>query len=393
MAKKRSGTMTPSTKSCADLSLERLEFFFDTFDQHAVAFSGGKDSTACLNLALEVARDKKKLPLRVYTFDEEAIPPETVEYMERIFQNDEIDFTWLCVPVEHRNACSRTQPYWHPWADEDKALWVRDLPSQATTDFKGFTRSSPEEAMEKLFSPKNGTLCNIMGIRCQESMTRFRSVAARRGFNACHVRTPCKWITKGYPIYDWKTEDVWVAPAVYGWDYNKAYDVMEACGIPRLQARCSPPFGEQPLRRLHTYKTCWPELWDKMTRRVHGAATAARYANTDLYGMGVKDSHLPEGKTWRQFVLQTMDTLDDKSRASVAHCINQCFTIHRNLAGVKAPIPDAVPHHVSGFCWKQMYRVARAGGDKLGRQFQTINSSARQERLKEREQKRIAASS
>ena len=42
-------------KSVLDLAYERLNSVFDHFDTVSVSFSGGKDSTVCLNLTLEVA--------------------------------------------------------------------------------------------------------------------------------------------------------------------------------------------------------------------------------------------------------------------------------------------------------------------------------------------------
>jgi len=49
-----------------DAAIKRFEYLFDNFDKVVVSFSGGKDSTVCLNLALEVAKKKNKLPLDVY---------------------------------------------------------------------------------------------------------------------------------------------------------------------------------------------------------------------------------------------------------------------------------------------------------------------------------------
>ena len=93
-----------------DAAIKRIHVLYDRFDKVVVAFSGGKDSTVCLNLALEVARERGKLPLDVYFFDEEAVHPETVEYVTRVASNPEIAFKWFCLPVQHRNACSRKEP-------------------------------------------------------------------------------------------------------------------------------------------------------------------------------------------------------------------------------------------------------------------------------------------
>ena len=71
-------------KSVLDLAYERLNNVFDQFDTVSVSFSGGKDSTICLNLTLEVARQRNRLPLDVVHWDEEAIPYQTEEYVRRV---------------------------------------------------------------------------------------------------------------------------------------------------------------------------------------------------------------------------------------------------------------------------------------------------------------------
>ena len=73
-------------------ALERFHTLFDRFDKVVVSFSGGKDSTACLNLALEVARERGALPLDVYFWDEEAIHPETIEYVQRVAALPDVRF-------------------------------------------------------------------------------------------------------------------------------------------------------------------------------------------------------------------------------------------------------------------------------------------------------------
>jgi len=370
-----------SDRDCLSLALERMEYVFDTFDQVAVSFSGGKDSTACLNLALQIATDKKRLPLDVFTFDEEAIPPETVEYTQRVADRDDIRFRWFCLPIEHRNACSSSSPYWYPWAPEDRAKWVRDLPATAITVPLLSKRAGIPDHVSKLYDPRNGLAANIMGIRSQESMTRHRAIVSKKGDRAW-VQPPSNapHVSNVYPIYDWRVEDVWLAPEVCGWDYNRAYETMTLAGVPFSLQRCCPPFGEQPIRGLWKFKQCWPQLWSKMVDRVHGAATAARYGNSDLYACGVSDEDLPEGMNWRGLTMTTMMKLDERARAEVADAISRLITTHRNRSS--NPLPDEIPDPQSGFCWRSLYTVAKVGGDKFGRQSQKIIKRALEERRK-----------
>ena len=163
-------------KSVLDLAYERLNNVFDQFDTVSVSFSGGKDSTICLNLTLEVARQRNRLPLDVVHWDEEAIPYQTEEYVRRVANEPDINLRWLCVPVIHRNACSRKEPYWYPWAEEVKDKWVRPLPPEAITKVENYNGhlvggrlSIP--FMAPLLYPveKYGRTAGVMGMRPEES--------------------------------------------------------------------------------------------------------------------------------------------------------------------------------------------------------------------------------
>ena len=87
------------SKDVLSLAKERIKIAFDRFDTVAVSFSGGKDSTACLNITLEEAKRRgiKKTP--VFFFDEEAIPFETEDYVRRVAADPAVDLRWFCLPV------------------------------------------------------------------------------------------------------------------------------------------------------------------------------------------------------------------------------------------------------------------------------------------------------
>ncbi|WP_030672406.1 phosphoadenosine phosphosulfate reductase family protein [Streptomyces sp. NRRL B-1347] len=367
------------------LACERTEYVLDTHDRATVAFSGGKDSTAVLNVALEVlAREKRlhrHLPLRVYFFDEEAIPYETEEYVRRVAQRDDIDLVWLCLPVQHRNACSRRSPYWWPWAPEDEAKWCRPLPPEAVTTWPGFPIWPPEERLSVpntngLLAPPPHTTATFMGIRAQESLIRAHAVRLRSVDNyivpyrpksnarqAAAVFHGNLW--KAYPIYDWLTEDVWAAVRLKGWDYNRAYDVMEMAGIGPAGQRCSPAFGEEPLQKIHTYAQCFPDVWARMAERVPGIGAAYRYARTELYGYGSKPDK-PAGMPWPDFIRHYLSKHGQKVQPQIAARIQEIVT--RHYSKVTHPILPATPHPVTGVSWAFLLTIAMRGDFKQRRQ-------------------------
>jgi predicted phosphoadenosine phosphosulfate sulfurtransferase len=340
---------------------ERIRLLYDRFDDVIVSFSGGKDSTAMLLCTIEVARELGKLPVTAFFYDEEAIHPETVDYVRRVYNDPDVDLKWFCLPVQHRNACSNSSPFWHPWHPEERHLWVRDLPPEGILTHPAFKfgQSMQEFGLELARMQRNKVI--IQGIRTEESLRRYRAVAIKKTDN--FISKPDKGVTFAYPIYDWSSKDVWKLVQVKNADYNRAYDVFNRTDKFEhfLTQRVCPPFGEEPLRGLYQYAQCWPELWSKMIHRVPGAATAARYANTELYSTGYK----PEQVSWRDHVENMLETYDPENRKKVAARINSFINYHKSQTD--EPIPHEQPHVLSGLSWKFISKVVTRG-DFKGRQ-------------------------
>ena len=364
-------------KDVYTLALERINRTYDIFDNVVVMFSGGKDSTVCLNLTLQVAKKRGKLPLKTFFFDEEAIPYQTIEYVERVADLPDIDMHWLCLPVKHRNGCSRSDPYWYPWAPEDKEKWTRPYPTHESVigldDVPMFpreieTRPSVPECNGLLFTPEEyGEVGVIMGIRSEESLTRVRTILQTGNGKRYEdyiinlkSKTACGNVFKVCPIYDMKTVDVWTAPKKFGWDYNTTYDLLEKLGLTHLQQRCAPPYGEEPMRGLWQYSLAFPELWEKMQSRVTGSATAARYANTELYAYnGLPDK--PKDMEWIEFIDYFLTKHPEPYRSRIKSSINGFIKAH--YSKTKDPILKT-SHHKSGIGWDFLLRIAMRGDFK-----------------------------
>ncbi len=365
-------------QSVYELALDRIRRLYALHDTIIVSFSGGKDSTVVLNLTAQVAAELGRLPVRVVSFDEEAIAYETEDYMRRCAQRPDLAFEWYCVPMKHRNACSNEESWWYPWHPNDREKWVRPMPPEAITEIPGYDGVGNPSSISDISciisnNVSLGRVCWLLGIRADESMTRRRAVLARTydnylirvvqgdswGSPSIPVLTPQY---KAYPIYDWTTEDVWTAPAKFGWDYSSAYDLMEMIGVPAAKQRLAPPFGEQPMRGLYIWRECFPDIWDRLQMRVPGAATGARYSRTELYAAGDTIAK-PPNMSWEEYIASLIARHpDEKVKRQTARKVRNAIRMHYRLT--TDPIASKAYHPISGINWYSLAKLAERGDTK-----------------------------
>ena len=237
-------------------------------------------------------------------------------------------------------------------------LWVRDLPAQAITSAPWFQMGmTMPDCAPFVYGPEHGTVADIRGIRAQESLRRLRMVSSKLVDN--WIAAPRNGHNSAVsPIYDWTAEDVWLATKEFGWDYNRTYDVFDKMGTTVHAQRVCPPYGEEPLGGLHQYAECWPALWHKMIARVPGAATAARYARTELYGFGTM--HLPAGQTWRSWFDDLVAMWPARYQRVIRRNVTEMIGLHaRKTNGRAVPMEHYDP--ISGASWKFFCQVAIRG--------------------------------
>lgn len=303
-----------------DAAIQRLEYIFDNFPKVYVSFSGGKDSGVMLHLALQVARQKKRLPLPVLIVDLEAQYRATADYLFRMADHPDLQAYWVCLPIHLRNAVSQFQPHWLCWDPEKKDAWVRPLPKHKSVISKPqhfpFFRTGMEfeefvPAFGEWFANGEKTAC-LVGIRSDESLNRFRTIrndAKETHEGKMYTTRVSQWVYNAYPIYDWRTSDIWVANGKFGYDYNRIYDLMHMAGLTIDQMRLCQPYGDDQRKGLYLFKILEPETWQKVVNRVEGANFGNRYVDTDKTVLGNFRVNLPPGHTFEsyaKFLLQTM---------------------------------------------------------------------------------------
>lgn len=364
---------------------QRMSRIFDLYDSVTVMFSGGKDSTAVLLLAVEEARKRDRLPLKVRFNDEEVLHPTTIDYVERVRQMPEVDLEWYCLPFEHRNACSVRQPFWFCWDDDDRDVWVRDLPEGAIHEHplfvKGMNIHQFADALQAQDRSTGKTCIDLLGIRTEESLRRFQAAALKSEDNYLftNVSTPCepanttyRGLAKGWPIFDWSSTDVWKLVAIKEADYNRTYDLFNRTRLynRHLTQRVCQPFGEEPLRGLWVYAECWPELWDKMQRRVQGVNAAMRYSNERIW----QGQDKPDDMSWRDFVQMALTWMNPEDQKILKKQMNQVVRRHYNRTD--EAIPDADDHPLTGTSWKFISMMVMRG-DRKGRRRGMLGNRAK----------------
>lgn len=303
---------------------KRLDVVFKNFDNVYVSFSGGKDSGVLLNLCIDhIRKNKLKRKLGVFHIDYEAQYQATTDYVDATLSDngDILDVYRSCMPIAANCATSMSSNHWIPWDADKKDLWVRDLPdssiNESNHDFPWFKKGMWDYDFQEKFShwlhKKTGakrTAC-LVGIRTDESLNRWRAIHSDANTNKFKKY---QWtldlgdgVYNAYPIFDWKTEDVWVANAKKEWSYNKLYDLFYCAGVPLGKMRVASPFHESGIENLKLYKAIDPNNWGKMVGRTNGVNFAGLYGGTTA--MGWKSIKLPRGHTWKsymEFLLQTL---------------------------------------------------------------------------------------
>lgn len=307
-------------KNVYEAAIERIDFIFKNFERIYLSFSGGKDSGVMLNLAIQYMRDNnitKKIGIQI--LDNEANYEMSLDFMRSILDKnlDILDVYWCCMPITLPCTVSAYHIEWQCWGNRDKDRWIRPMPCMAYVvnyenhpfDFFHEDMSYDEfwDGFAEWYS--QGKSCaNLIGIRASESLNRFRAILNERK----ETKDGHMWTKKNtahtyncYPIYDWRTEDIWTANARFEWEYNKLYDIFFKAGVPVHKMRVASPFMSESKSSLNLYRVIDPHTWARLCARVQGANFVATYGKQ----LGYKSFKLPPNHTWKSFVKFLLATL------------------------------------------------------------------------------------
>ena len=363
-----------ATKNYLDISVleaakQRISLVFDSFEKYYISFSGGKDSTVMMHLVMEEAikRDKK---VGVLIIDLEAQYKNTIDHLRVMVEmyKEHIDLHWFCGELLLRNAVSDFQPKWVCWDEDNKSIWVREKPKEAS-DLSQYDFYIPKMEFEEFmvifgkWYSQGSLTAGFIGIRADESLHRYRAIVSQKK-NLTY--NGWKWTTKIdplvyniYPIYDWRTEDIWVFHSKNKHlPHNKVYDLMTMAGVKLSNQRLCQPFGDDQKKGLWLYHILESETWYKLINRVSGVNSGALYVQDRGNINGVNDIYLPDGHTWESYTNFLLKSLPNKMQEHYKERFKK-FIVGWKKRGYSM-IPDKAPHDLEVKCWAPSWkRMAR----------------------------------
>lgn len=270
-----------------EAAIERLRFVSENFDRVVVAFSGGKDSTVGMHLTMEVFNK----PI-VYFWDKESNLIQTANFVRNVFDTEDIEPYWFCLPFNMRNALSVYEPYWVCWDSTCPEKWIYQPPDRpyVITPQNNFLQNyTPDKHnLYRLFAEyvsENGKYRTavVVGLRADESLNRFRAVTKNPQFGQ-------SWITKTdanncyniYPIYDWSFGDVWTYISNNHIIYNPVYDMMFKAGLYKKNMRISQSFCDVSKQGIPIIREIDPESYSRFLQRVAGVNSLTHVDLSDV---------------------------------------------------------------------------------------------------------------
>lgn len=352
-------------KSVLSASEERISKIFDSFEKCYISFSGGKDSTVMTHLVMKEAI-KRGVKVGLLIIDLEAQYRHTIDHIREIVEeyNDHIELHWFCGELLLRNAVSDFQPKWTCWDESKKDIWVRNKPKEES-DLSQYDFYIPEMEFEEfmvLFGKwyaGDKLTAGFIGIRSDESLHRYKAIVSeKKGMtydNHKWTTKICKNVFNVYPIYDWRTEDIWIFHSKNkNLSHNKIYDMMTMAGVKLSNQRLCQPFGDDQKRGLWLYHILENDTWYKLLNRVSGVNSGSLYIKEIGNINGYNDVTKPCNHTWESYTNYLLKSLPSKIQVHYRERFLK-FIIGWKKRGYDS-IPDEAPHDLEVKCWAPSWK-------------------------------------
>ena len=245
-----------------------------------VNFSGGKDSTAMLLLAIQELPAER---LHVMFYDLESETPDTYEFVRTVYRwclKRRIDFQWNYGQWMVRNA---TWQHGHGLFMAYGALPKLNIPPYDVLMAKDYGHKTITYCRDRILQDYSDTYSRIaislIGITKFESLHRLLATTKKRKGNwqdlpwttiqSTKTGGLSKLTIKAYPIFDWRADDVWgFLQGQSPWGLNQFYIKMHnATGQPISKIRTENVLHGCGLKNLPIIQQLYPRFYGRMVER------------------------------------------------------------------------------------------------------------------------------
>lgn len=315
-----SGLKLYQQENVHEMALRRIAWLFDEFPRVFVNVSGGKDSTVLFHLALQVAREKDRLPLNVFWIDQEAEWQATVDLCADWMTHPDVRPYWLQVPFRIFNATSTTEHWLNAWDLAAKDRWLHPHhPVSFKENVYGTDRFHELFEAASSYHLGEGKACALAGVRTEEARTRAMGLthyATYKSITWGAVRDKKREQFTFHPLYDWSYTDIWKAIHDNGWPYNRIYDLMFQRGENLRTMRVSNLHHETAVHQLWTLQELEPATYERLVARVEGIDMAGKFGAADYFPKTLPFMF----STWREYRDHLLAKLvGDDYRPKLAH--------------------------------------------------------------------------
>lgn len=345
-------------KTVLEASKERIRWAIDHFDGNFyVSYSGGKDSCVLGDLVINVAKELGLKTKMVFS-DLEMIFQETERHTKTVFDNENVEPFWLCLPEIENNSSSSFTRLFYFWNKRDKEFWVREMPSMPYVIHEDnlpdwlapyYLNKSVDDWTIKNFGEalcdkeNKNQFVNFLGLRSEESYGRMMNFQSEKNRNKLNKftyfyqhQTPRTAICS--PLYDWETADVWKYIHEHQIDYNKVYDQMWKLGISPKEQRTCFFLGNEQKKSMEIIHKFEPKTWERLLLRIEGTNFGKRYNKSNITkGKIIKPKHL----SWKEYLRILMASLPKEMHDFYNERFCIIFRYHKTMFEIKENLsPD-----------------------------------------------------
>jgi predicted phosphoadenosine phosphosulfate sulfurtransferase len=279
-----------------EAALDRLETTLLGFDRLAVAFSGGKDSLACLHLVRAAqAADGDPRPVLAFFRDQQHVNESVLDKVREVAAYPWVDLRWVATVGTARTVVlgqPRDVALW-PQEARDAAVGCGRLPADHVALAGG-----AEEVDEWVVRLAPGRVGIVTGIRTAESLIRYRSVVNKISEPWLAVSKGRRHVPMVRPIYDWLEQDVLRYLLDVGERPAALYDAQAWNDTTEL--RTASLLAPEQMRDLDRLRATDPQAYDALLEVVPEADAMRRYARdlADPHLKGADCTTLEEVEDW-----------------------------------------------------------------------------------------------